>query len=81
MVHVGSGGRTTPHEVSVSTAELARFAPGATEPTSLVEQSFRFLLGREPEESILRRFAIGDIESYFPDYPAVIARGANLNPR
>jgi hypothetical protein len=55
--------------VSVSSAELVRFAPGQREPARLVEESFRFLLEREPASSILRTFAISDIERYFPDYP------------
>lgn len=74
-VHVGSGDGTTEHKVSVSAAELTRLAPGDTEPTSLVERSFRFLLEREPKESILRQFPLTDIERYFPGYPAVIGRG------
>lgn len=73
-VQVGSGGRTTRHDVSVSLDELDRLAPGFTEPTRLVEQSFRFLLEREGKESILRHFAITDIERYFPEYPTVIGR-------
>jgi hypothetical protein len=62
----------THHVVTASRAELARFAPGATEPAALVEASFDFLLAREPKESILRRFALSDIERYFPDFRAVI---------
>lgn len=75
-VRVGSGVQTTQHDVNVSPDELRRLAPGLTEPTSLVERSFRFLLDREPKESILRRFALGDIERYFPDYPKVIGEAA-----
>ncbi len=71
-VRVGPEGGTTEHEVSVSATELGRFAPSAIEPTDLVERSFLFLLKREPRESILRRFALSDIERYFPDYPTVI---------
>ena len=73
-VTVGSGAGMTRHEVSVTAAELDRFARGAAEPTNLVERSFRFLLEREPKESILRRFALSDIAGYFPDYPVVIER-------
>ena len=76
VVQVGSGGRANEHDVSVSAAELRRFAPKSTEPTGLVERSFLFLLEREPKESILRRFALSDIERYFPDYPAVIGAAA-----
>lgn len=74
-VQVGSGGQSTPHDVGVTLDELNRLAPGAGEPTGLVEQSFRFLLEREPKESILREFALTDIERYFPEYPEVIGRG------
>ena len=59
---------TTEHVVTVSRAELTRFAPGNREPARLVEESFRFLLEREPAGSILRKFAISDIGRYFPDY-------------
>lgn len=62
----------TQHVVSVSRVELARFAPGHQEPARLVEESFRFLLEREPANSILLRFAVSEIERYFPDYPGWI---------
>lgn len=74
-VRVGSGGGATEHDVAVSSVELERLAPGAVEPKPLVEESFRFLLAREPKESILRRFSLGDIERYFAEYPEVIRRG------
>ena len=38
----------------------------------LVEASFRFLLEREPKESILSQFELPVIERYFLDYPAKI---------
>ena len=73
-VTIGFGAGMTRHEVTVTPAELDRFAPGATEPESLVKRSVRFLLERESKESILRRFALLDIARYFPDYPVVIGR-------
>jgi hypothetical protein len=73
-VFVGTPEEGVEHLVTVSRGELARLAPGHWEPTQLVEESFRFLLEREPATSILRKFAISDIERYFPDYPDVIAR-------
>ena len=72
-VRVGSDAGATQHEVSVSRAELATYAPGADDPTRLVEASFAFLLGREPRESILRHFSLSTIERYFPAYRADIA--------
>lgn len=58
--------------VTVSRAELDRFAPGEYEPTRLVEESFRFLLAREPKESIMRSFSLSTIERYFSEYAGSI---------
>jgi hypothetical protein len=66
-VTVRNGGETL-HVVRVSRADLARLAPGASDPVSLVEASFDFLLEREPQESILREFDLIVIGRYFPDY-------------
>ncbi len=71
-VEVDEDGRSTRHEVTVSAAELERYAPGADEPTDLVERSFAFLLAREPKESILGRFDISVIARYFPDWERTI---------
>jgi hypothetical protein len=38
-----------------------------------VGAAFNFLLDREPQESILRRFELPVIELYFPDVPAAMA--------
>ncbi|MDQ3938657.1 MAG: hypothetical protein M3253_08275 [Chloroflexota bacterium] len=76
-VVVSERGSQTEHEVTVGRDELERLAPGAGEPTALVEASFAYLLEREPKESILRRFAISEIERYFPGYPSEI--GGRLN--
>ncbi len=61
------------HEVTVDRATLEGLAPGAT-PEALVEESFRFLLEREPPDAILRRFELPIIGRYFADYPDEIRR-------
>jgi hypothetical protein len=61
-------GSETRHRVRVSRADLARLAPGASDPVDLVEASFAFLLERESKESILREFDLTVIGRYFPDY-------------
>lgn len=66
-------GSSTEHTVTVSSAELGRLAGADAEPHLLVNASFRFLLSHEPKESILRAFALSDIERYFLDYPRAIA--------
>jgi len=73
-VFVGTPEDGEEHLVTVSRGEMARLAPGEWEPTRLVEESFRFLLAREPRQSILRKFAISDIARYFPDFPDEITR-------
>jgi hypothetical protein len=66
-------GGASEHEVTLDRATLDDLAPGAT-PEALVEASFRFLLEREPPESILRRFELPIIGRYFADYPDEIRR-------
>lgn len=63
----------TRHEVEVTRAALDRFG-GGTGAERLLEESFRFLLEREPKEAILRRFEISEIARYFPEYPAEIRK-------
>jgi hypothetical protein len=73
-VRVGDDPGATTHVVTVDTDVLARLTPGATDPERLVAASFRFLLAREPRESILRTFDLHVIGRYFPDFEAEIGR-------
>ena len=57
----------THHRVRVTKAELARLAP-AHSMEELIEESFRFLLEREPNTSILPSFGLLLIGRYFPEY-------------
>jgi hypothetical protein len=66
-VTVEEGGRSTTHTVTVWPSDVERYAPGST-PEALLHASFRFLLEREPKESILRTFELPVIERYFPEY-------------
>ena len=67
-VRVAENGSSSTHTVTVSEEELARYADASADVKTLVHDAFRFLLEREPKESILRRFAISDIERYFPEF-------------
>jgi hypothetical protein len=60
------------HRVRVRSADLARYAPGATSPDDLVRRSLEFLLEREPRQSILHDFDLPVIGRYFPEYEATI---------
>ena len=72
-VVVSEGASVTRHEVRASRAELERLAPGA-KPERVLEAAFRFLLEREPKESILPRFGIGVIARYFPEFERELGR-------
>ena len=72
-VEVHEGESMTVHDVTVSPADLIAFGRGQGAPR-LLEESFRFLLEREPKEAILPRFDLLVIARYFPDYPTEITR-------
>jgi len=59
----------TKFEVEADKDYLQKISGGREDAESLVVRSFEFLLQREPKESILRRFNLRDIETYFPEYP------------
>jgi hypothetical protein len=59
----------TRHRVTLPLREAQRLGAGRP-PEALVEAAFRFLLDREPKESILKRFDFAVIASYFPDFEA-----------
>ncbi len=67
------------HQVTMSPASYERIARDAHTPERCVEAAFRFLLDREPKESILRRFDLGVIARYFPEFerelPRYLAQG------
>jgi hypothetical protein len=71
-VRIGDEGRMlTEHTVTVTTADIERYAKESTV-EDLVTRSFEFLLEREPPTSILRTFALPEIERYFPDFSRTI---------
>jgi hypothetical protein len=66
-------GVTTHHRVRVTPAELERFAAGRSA-EDLLQESFRFLLEREPNTSILASFDLSVINHYFPAYEEEIRK-------
>ena len=64
-------GVTTHHRVRVSRQDVERFAGGASV-EKLLQESFRFLLERESNTSILPSFDLPLIGHYFPEYDAEI---------
>ena len=68
-VTIDSGdGASSTHMVGASEGDWERFGGGFATRADLVDASLRFLLEREPKESILRSFELRDIARYFPEY-------------
>jgi hypothetical protein len=67
-VECTEGTSTTHHTVTVPERVLDDIGLPRLDPLRLVEESFAFLLEREPSTSIMRTFALSDISRFFPDY-------------
>jgi hypothetical protein len=65
---------TTRHRVRVTPQVLRRFGGEAVSAEQLLEASFRFLLDRESNTSILPSFDLPVISRYFPDYEKELPR-------
>jgi hypothetical protein len=72
VVREGTG--ETRHHVTMSRATCERLTGGAHPPERYIEAAFRFLLDREPKESILGRFDITVIARYFPEFERELPR-------
>ncbi len=72
-VVVGEAAGASRHRVTLRRADVARLAGGRA-PERLIEAAFRFLLEREPKESILARFDISVIARYFPEFERELPR-------
>lgn len=72
QVTVREGRGETRHRVTLRQTDYERLAGGKASPEALVAESFRFLLEREPKESILRSFDLTVIGRYFPEYESEI---------
>ena len=65
---------TTTHTVTVTDQSLTDLADNNVTKIHLLEFSFKFLLEREPNTSILSSFDINVITKYFPDYREEVRR-------
>jgi hypothetical protein len=72
LVVVEEGGSRTEHVVTLDEDYYVRLTNGKVSKEELIERSFRFLLEREPKESILRSFNLRVIGRYFPEYEETI---------
>jgi len=73
-VVVREGKGETRHQVTMSRDTCERLTSGKHTPERCLEAAFKFLLDREPKESILRRFDVTAIARYFPEFEQEIPR-------
>jgi hypothetical protein len=67
-VTVTDGESESIHEVHAAQDDIAELGGGAAAETVIAE-SFRFLLEREPQGSIMAVFDLPAIARFFPEYP------------
>jgi len=67
-VVVREGKGETRHQVTMSRQTCERLAASKHSPERCLEAAFRFLLDREPKESILEKFDVTVISRYFPEF-------------
>ena len=75
-VSVDHAGQRSRHLVTVTAADVSRWAEGGEreDVERLVANSFEFLLEREKPSAILATFDLAVIQRYFPDYDSAFMR-------
>ena len=73
-VVVREGKGETCHDVTMAQETCERLTAGKHTPERCLEAAFRFLLDREPKESILSRFDVTVISRYFPEFERELPR-------
>jgi hypothetical protein len=73
-VVVREGQGETRHQVTMARETCDRLTGGQHTPERCLEAAFRFLLDREPKESILSRFDVTVISRYFPEFERELPR-------
>jgi hypothetical protein len=73
-VVVSEGQGETRHHVTMATSTYERLTARRHTAEQCVEAAFRFLLDREPKESILRNFDVTVISRYFPEFERELPR-------
>ncbi|MGH7857963.1 MAG: hypothetical protein ACREQY_11585, partial [Candidatus Binatia bacterium] len=74
QVVVHEGGTETRHLVTMAREDFERLAGRGVDGARCIEAAFRFLLDREPKESILARFDVTLISRYFPEFERELSR-------
>jgi hypothetical protein len=71
-VSIRDGDSSTEHDVTLSASDYDRLGTKHGTPEDFVRACFEFLLDREPKESILPRFDVSVISTYFPEFESTI---------
>ena len=72
-----AGVRSTRHRVKTDPDYYRKLTSGHISAAELVERSFRFLLARESNSSVLPSFDLKVIGRYFPEYEKEISAEGN----
>lgn len=72
LVTVEGSDSRTEHTVTLDEEYYVRLTDRKISKEELIRRSFKFLLTREPKESILHRFNLRVIKRYFPEYEKTI---------
>ena len=59
---------TTTHTVNLDNSYFEKLTGGRVTPETLIEKSFEYLLERESNSMIMRRFGLPVIQTYFPEF-------------
>ncbi|MBA7664614.1 hypothetical protein ES703_72675 [subsurface metagenome] len=74
-VILGEKGDKRQYIVSLDDDYYYLLTQGKIDKEELIRKSFQFLLEREPKESILPKFNLKVIKSYFPEFEKEIVKG------
>ena len=74
LVELGHGDNLVEYYVDVDRDYWTQLTGRRTEPTQLVEATFKFLLDKEPKEMIMKKFNISEVTQFFPRYEQEIKR-------
>ena len=66
--------RETTHRVTLRPEYYRKLCAGTMTYEWVIVQAFKFLLEREPNTSILKRFDLEDISRYFPEFESEMSR-------
>ena len=73
-VTVSGAGSSSRHVVTLRRADFQQQGDRFATPGEFVRRSMEYLLEREPKESILARFDVRDIGTYFPEFDRDVLR-------